>query len=89
VTAMTERAFTPAEPISLGALVTAEEEDHVRRFFIAPLGGGLVLTDATGEITVLTPTSPIGRALLGRRIDDDCEVSAGGQVRMLTVTGVE
>jgi transcription elongation GreA/GreB family factor len=37
---------------------------------------------------VVTPTSPIGRGLLGRRIDDECEVQLGGTLKTLVITSV-
>ena len=68
--------------IGTGALVTL---DDGRRFLIATHGGGMVIEG----VTVLTPTSPIGRALIGRRVDDDVEVALGGKMRTMTVTDVE
>ena len=80
------RAFGDAEPIALGAVVAVDDDGRTRRFLIAGHGGGLALP---GDVTVLTPSSPIARALLGRRVDDDCEVSLGGSPRTLTVTAVD
>ncbi len=70
------------EPVTLGALVTIEEAGRTRVFLLAGHGGGIVLP---GEVTVLTPTSPIGRALLGRTTGDDCEIGK----RTLTITAVQ
>ncbi len=72
-------------PIALGAIVELDDADHLRSFHLAPAGGGLVLS---GEITVLTPTSPIGRALLGRGVDDEFEVGSGAHARTLTIVSV-
>ena len=69
-------------PITLGAIVHVEEEHRSRVFLLAAHGGGHVLP---GDVTVLTPTSPIGRMLLGRSLDDECELGK----RMLTITQVE
>ena len=81
-------AMTLAKParVSLGAVVTVEEDDEEARFFIAAHGGGVVLP---GDVTVITPTSPIGRALLGREVDDECEVAAGGKRRTLVVVKID
>jgi transcription elongation GreA/GreB family factor len=38
---------------------------------------------------VVTPRSPLGVALLGRRAGDVCEFSAGGRLRELEVSRVE
>lgn len=73
-------------PIALGAIVKIDDGDHLRSFLLAPAGGGMVLP---GDITVLTPTSPIGRALLGRGVDDECEVGSGAHARTLTIVAVE
>jgi transcription elongation GreA/GreB family factor len=48
-------------------------------------GGGLTLHDG---VTVVTPTSPIGRALLGKAADDECEVTVNGAQRTLVITDV-
>ncbi|MDQ3367112.1 MAG: GreA/GreB family elongation factor [Myxococcota bacterium] len=85
VTAMTVRAFDAAEPISIGAVVDVDEDGRARRFLIAAGGGGVSLA---GDVTVLTPTSPIGRALVGKRTGDDCEFVLGGGPRTLTVTRI-
>lgn len=71
--------------VALGAVVTVEEDGRVRRLYLAPHGGGLVLGD---DVTVVTPTSPMGRALLGKRADDDAELSIAGAQRLLTVADV-
>jgi transcription elongation GreA/GreB family factor len=79
--------MTIARParVAIGAVVTVEEDEATRRFFIAMHGGGIVLP---GEVTVITPTSPIGRALLGRAVDDECEAIAGGKRRTLVIVQI-
>jgi transcription elongation GreA/GreB family factor len=81
IAAWQPRAFA-GEPVTVGALVRVDEADRTRTFLLAGHGGGIVLP---GDITVLTPTSPIGRALLGRSVDDDCEVGK----RTLTIAAIE
>ena len=71
--------------VSLGAVVTVEEDGEELQFFVAGHGGGLELP---GGVTVVTPSSPIGRALLGKGEDDECEVAAGGRKRTLVITKV-
>src|SRR5690242_21761162 len=62
----------PMKKIAVGALVVIEEDDRERTLFMAAHGGGLVIG---GDVTVVTPTSPMGRALHGKVADDECEVS--------------
>lgn len=83
---MSVLALGEGAPIALGAIVKIDDGDHLRSFLLAPAGGGMVLP---GEITVLTPTSPIGRALLGRGVDDECEVGTGAHARTLSIVAVE
>ena len=72
--------------VAVGALVTIDEDGRERALFMAPHGGGLTLAD--GAVTVVTPTSPMGRALHGKLVDDDCELVAGGAQRTLTIMEV-
>jgi transcription elongation GreA/GreB family factor len=72
-----------ATKVGPGALVTVDEDGDELVFFVAGHGGGIELA---GGVTVVTPGSPIGRALLGKREDDECEVAAGGKRRTLVIT---
>jgi len=78
--------------VSLGAVVEIEDEEtgEGRTFFLAPAGAGRVVTgpDGDGVITVVTPSSPIGRAVLGRRRGDVVDVTVKGDVREWTITYV-
>jgi transcription elongation GreA/GreB family factor len=71
---------------TLGSLVTALEDEQSVRFFLAPQGGG---TKLPGGVQVVTPRSPLGVALLGKRAGDACELKLGGRDRELEVTRVE
>lgn len=78
-------------PAALGALVIAEEESaegevREQRFYLAPGSGGATLD--RGNVQVVTPASPLGRALIGKRDGDDCEIRVGARVRTLTITSV-
>lgn len=82
--ALTLQAFDDDTPIRLSALVTLEDDaGNERQFFLGPMAGGLKITNGTGEIVVITPGSPLGRALLGRQTGD--EVQAGDSAAVFTV----
>ena len=87
VQAMAPRAFGAGDPIAAGALVVAGEDGDERRFFVAPDGGGTLL--AGGAVQVVTPRSPLGRALCGKRAGDDVEVAIAGRTRALEIVRVE
>ena len=68
------RVFTAQTAIALGALVAVDDEREVVHYFIAPAGGGLRVTLGSVEVRVVTPQSPIARALLGKLEGDDLEL---------------
>ena len=84
---MVLRAFREGQPAALGAVVRADEDGASRVFFLAPHGGGATL--AAGAVQVVTPRSPLGRALLGKQTGDDCEVPLAGRIRALSLVAVE
>ena len=83
---MAWRAFAADDPIDLGALVTADEDGNAQVFLLAPQGGGLTLS---GGVQVVTPRSPLGRALLKARAGDDVEVQRPGGNRALAIVAVD
>lgn len=86
VEAMVIRGFGDEAPIAVGALVTVEEGDATSELFIAAHGGGSTL--AGGAVQVVSIQSPLGRALLGKRSGDDCDVRLPERVRMLSILSV-
>lgn len=80
------REFGEGATISLTALVTVEDEDGGQlRYFVAPVGGGMVLGCGSDKVSVVTPSSPLGRALLGREVDDEVELHTPQGSRFLCV----
>jgi transcription elongation GreA/GreB family factor len=79
-------------PIATGALVEIEDEDsgEGRTFFLAPTGAGVTLAGPGGDgfLSVVTPASPIGRAVLGRRQGDTVDVTIDGRERAWTIAWV-
>ena len=75
-------AFPPGAPVALSALVGFENdagEQHTA--FLVPFAGGEVVQVEDTSVQCLTPVSPLGRALLGRHVDDEFEIAlpAGAQ----------
>jgi hypothetical protein len=87
VQSMALRAFGEGRPAALGALIVAEEGDGEVALWLAPYGGGNRL--AADRVQVVTPKSPLGRALLGKRAGDECEVVLAGKTRVLSIVSVE
>lgn len=86
LTSLSAMALTPTDSVKPGALVEAEDEDgETLVYFVAPEGGG---TKLKGGALVVTPLSPVGAALLGKRAGDEVELRVGGKPRVLTVQRV-
>jgi transcription elongation GreA/GreB family factor len=87
--------FRPAplsarSPIALGAVVEVEDEAQGKTFFLAPVGAGVELVGPGGDgfLSVVTPQSPVGKAVLGKRVGDTVEVVVQGEPREWTITFV-
>lgn len=83
--AMPVGARDPSRPIGVGALVTLTDDDGARVLLVAPHGGGNTLE---GGVQVVTPGSPLGRAVLGKALGDICEAISAGKSREYEVTDV-
>jgi len=83
--------FNAKSTIALGAIVEVEDGAEGRTLFLAPVGAGIELTGPGGDgfLSVVTPSSPIGRAVIGRRVGDTVEVMVNGEVSDWTLTYVE
>ena len=85
-------AFGERSPIAVGAVVEIEDEDsgEGRTFFLAPVGAGATLTGPGGDgvISVVTPASPIGKAVLGKRKGDVVDITIDGNDRSWGITWV-
>jgi transcription elongation GreA/GreB family factor len=79
-------SLAKTETVKAGALVEVEDEDaEALRYYLAPEGGG---TKLKGGVLVVTPASPLGAALLGKRAGDEVELTLGGKKRVLALTSV-
>jgi len=85
---LTLHDFDDDTPIRLTAMVTLEDgEGIVKRVFLGPHAGGMKIADGDGEVVVITPSSPLGRRLLGLRCGD--EVRGGEGASSITFAIVE
>ena len=87
---LTPRAFAPDERVDVLALVDVKdtEDGKATRYFIAPAGGGKRLQVSGATLLVITPGSPLGDALIGKRVGDVVEVAIAGKARELEVVAV-
>ncbi len=83
--ALSLRDYAAGEPIGLGALVTL---DGRNRYFIGPRAGGTEIALNGATILVITPQSPLGRQLMGRKEGATVQLDLGGKRSELRVTAV-
>jgi transcription elongation GreA/GreB family factor len=86
--------FDRKTPIALGALVdvrmATDKGDEERTFLLLPVGAGTELTGPGGDgfISVITPSSPVGKQLCGRRVGESVDVTVRGDTYEWTVTDI-
>lgn len=69
----------------LGSLVTATTPQGPRHFFLGPSGGGTEIECEGKTVLVLTPHSPLGGRLLGRRPGEPFPSPSGAMWRIESV----
>ena len=84
------RDYAEDDAIGVGAVVRVEDEEgreHV--YFLVPIGGGRTVEHEGTTIVVLATGTPLGRALLGARVDDEVTLAIGTRKRELIVLSLE
>ncbi len=71
-------------------MVEVEDGSQGRTFFLAPVGAGVELHGPGGDgfLSVVTPASPVGKAVIGKRVGDTVEVLVQGEPREWAITYV-
>jgi len=82
------RKFGPRDPIDLGALVELETPDEQSLYFIGPRAGGTEIRHGKKEILILTPQSPLGQQLVGKRQGDQVRMEIAGARQGYTISKV-
>ena len=72
------RNFGAGEPIDLGALVELEHGGENSIYFIGPRAGGTEVLHDKKEILVITPQSPLGEQLMGKKSGQEPQLNFGG-----------
>lgn len=71
------RDFGPGEPIHIGALVELECKTDRTFYFIGPRAGGTEVECDGQEVLVITPHSPMGQQLVGRKQGERLQIKVG------------
>lgn len=77
-----------AKAVIAGALIALTDDDGTRCLFYAPHGGGNEFEVDGVQVTVVTPVSALGRALLGREVGDEIELRIKGKQRSYEIEAI-
>jgi hypothetical protein len=75
--------------ISISALVEVFSNEKTQFLLIMPLGGGQTIQYQGKIIQVVTPVSPLGKALIGQRVGEIITILAGGQKREYEIASLQ
>lgn len=81
-----EILLAPKDEVVLGALVTCDFGDSRECFYLAPVAGGHVLEVDGVAITVITPQSPIGKRMIGKRAGEGFTLANGNAAAIAAVS---
>ena len=80
--------FTAADEIDVGALVELNGKRERNFYFIAPRAGGTEVTLDDAEVLVITPQSPLGQQLVGRKQGEKIKVDIAGSTNEFRIASV-
>ena len=76
------RDFGERDSVALTALIDLEHGGTRSRYFLVPAAGGERIEHDGQKIQTLTPSSPLGRAVIGLRLGDEAEVESPQGTRL-------
>lgn len=82
------RSFTSTDPISATALVEVESQGKKHMLFVMSKGGGFAVTVEGVRIQVVSPSTPLGEALLQSKEGDIISVELGDAEREYEILSV-
>jgi transcription elongation GreA/GreB family factor len=82
--------FAAGAPIALGALVEVRDpRGCTETYFLCPRAGGLEIECDGCRVQVVTPSSPLGRQLLGRQVGATVQLPGRKSASGSTITSVQ
>lgn len=90
VRSLRPRLFSEDEPAALGAIVVVEDEQTgaLSRYLLAPAGAAQAITHRGLSLQVITSSSPIGGALVGKYVEEEVELRTPQGVRTVLLTAL-
>ena len=82
------KTFSPDDAIDLGALVELKSKSERTFYFVGPRAGGTQIVHEKKEVLVITPKSPLGQQIMGKKEGDRLKIEIGGARNDYTVVSV-
>jgi transcription elongation GreA/GreB family factor len=82
------RHFAESDEIDVGALVELSAKKERNFYFIAPRAGGTEVNVDGSEVLVITPQSPLGQQLVGRKQGDKVSLAIAGTASEFRIASV-
>ena len=83
--ALSLRDFAPGDSIDVGAYVELNGKQEKSFYFIGPRAGGTEIVHDGKEILVITPHSPLGQQLVGKKKGDRIKLDIAGASEQLII----
>jgi len=80
--------YSPTDAIDLGAIVELKGKAERSFYFIGPRAGGTEILHEKKDVLVITPQSPLGRQLAGKKQGDRLQIEIGGATNVYSVGSV-
>lgn len=81
--------FSDPFPITIGALIVLKDDQGAEQYlFLGPAAGGVKFIYDQMEITIITPSAPLGQALLGHFVDDEIDMNIAGQKTTYEISAI-
>lgn len=77
---LSPQLLAPDQAIIPGALIVLADKSEEALYFLGPYAGGNSVEVDGQEILVITPASPLGRELMGRRIGEIVSLRSGAKM---------
>ena len=71
------RVFDQSDPIDTGALVELESKGERSFYFVGPSAGGTEVMHEKKEVLIITPQSPLGQQLIGKKAGLRLQLTVG------------
>lgn len=75
-------------PVQAGALVELDVEGQVKIVFVLPKGGGMTFKVDQQSVQIVTPVSPLGRAIIRLKEGEVTQVEVGGSSRECEIISI-